>query len=215
MEFANRVLKYRIPVFAAFIALLILSVPGFLRMNVTVEIADYFIEGDEAIQHQEHFEEIFGKTNFIGVLFESDNVFSRQSLEKIHEIGDSIEAHIPYVESIYSIANLSYRELGRNGFIFNKDGALSTDPADQLSITSSITGDPSLSGLLFSESGKEAWIMVPLSFEDEEEPPDEFELGALVYASVSAIQCRQGHDHNPCGFICLRLSQESRNAGRS
>ena len=134
MEFANRVLKYRIGVFAAIIALLIFSVPGFLRMDVTVEIADYFIEGDKAIEHQERFEEIFGKTNFIGVLFESDDVFSRQSLEKLNEIADSIEAQLPYVEAIYSIARLSYRELGRTAYEFHKDGSLASSPAEQESI---------------------------------------------------------------------------------
>ncbi|MDX2431947.1 MAG: MMPL family transporter, partial [Bacteroides sp.] len=188
MEFANRVLKYRIPVFAAIIAILILSVPGFLKMDVTVEIADYFIEGDEAIEHQERFEEIFGKTNFIGVLFESDDVFSRESLEKLNEIGDSIEAHIPYAESIYSIANLAYRELGQNGYEFGKEGLLTSSPSDQESISSCIVNDPSLSGFLFSESRKEAWIMVPLSFDGVEEIPNEFDLGELVYATISSIE---------------------------
>ncbi len=189
MEFANRVLKYRITVFAAIIALLILSVPGFLKMDVTVEIADYFIEGDEAIEHQERFEEIFGKTNFIGVLFESEDVFSKASLEKLNEIGDSIKAHIPYVESIYSIANLTYRELGRDGYKFDREGLLVSNLSDQENISSGIVNDPSLSGLLFSESRKEAWIMVPLSFDGVEEIPNEFELGDLVYSTISVIKC--------------------------
>lgn len=188
MEFADRVLKYRIPVFAATLVLLIFSIPGFLKMDVTVEIADYFIEGDEAIEHQERKEEIFGKTNFVGVLFESDDVFSRQSLEKIHEIGDSIKSHIPYVESIYSIANLAYRELGREGYKFGKDGLLISSQSEQEACRSAILGDPSLVGLLFSESRKEAWIMVPLSFYGVEEIPNEFDLGELVYSTVSAIE---------------------------
>lgn len=189
MEFANRVLKYRIPIFAAIIALFLFSVPGFLRMDITVEIADYFIEGDEALEHQERFEEIFGKTNFIGVLFESNDVFSSQSLEKIHEIGDSIDAQIPYVESIYSISNLAYRELGTDGYEFSDDGLLISNSSDQENTTSAITSDPSLTGMLFSENRKEAWIMIPLTFEDIEEPPNEFELGELVYSTVSAIDC--------------------------
>ena len=188
MEFANRVLKYRIPVFATIIALFILSVPGFLKMNVTVEIADYFIEGDEALEHQERFEKIFGKTNFVGVLFESEDVFSTSSLEKIHEIGDSLEAGIPYADGIYSVATLSYGELGRKGYEFGKNGSLISSPSDQEACTSTITGDPSLSGMLFSESRKEAWILVPLSFDGLEEIPGDFELGELVYSTVLAIE---------------------------
>jgi predicted RND superfamily exporter protein len=189
MEFANSVLKYRLPVFAAILAIIILSIPGFLKMDVTVEIADYFIEGDEAIEHQERFEEIFGKTNFIGVLFESEDVFSRKSLEKLHEIGDSIEQHIPWIEGIYSIAHLTYSELGQKGYDFNTEGILSSDPGDYEGTTSAIAGDPSLSGTLFSENRKEAWILVPLSFDGEEEHPDDFELGELVYNTISAIEC--------------------------
>lgn len=194
-----KILKYRVAVFAAILGLLLLSVPGFLRMDVTVEIADYFIEGDEAVENQERYEEIFGKTNFIGVLFESEDVFSSKSLEKIHEIGDSIKEHIPYVESVYSIAVLESRELGRKGYEFNKEGRLQSSQSDQEDITSGIIGDPSLSGMLFSESRKEAWIMVPLSFYGVEAPPNEFELGELVYSSISSIECENSMLITPVG----------------
>jgi predicted RND superfamily exporter protein len=158
-------------------------------MHVSVDIADYFIEGDEALENQERFEQIFGKTNFVGVLFESPDVFSRESLEKIHEIGDSLIKHIPYVERIYSIATLDYDELGSDGFEFSKYGKLSSSPSEQQSITSTLINDPSLAGLLFSESRKEVWIMVPLNFDEVQEIPDEFELGALVFQTVSDIPC--------------------------
>jgi len=161
-------------------------------MKVSVEIADYFIEGDEALENQERFEQIFGKTHFLGVLFENIDVFSRESLEKIHEIGDSLSKHIPYVERIYSITTLDFDELGSDGFEFSKDGKLSSSPSEQQSITSHIINDPSLAGLLFSESRKEAWVMVPLYFEEDQEIPDEFEMGAQVYETVSAIPSESG-----------------------
>ena len=189
MRFANRVLRHRILVSATVFALICLSVPGLLRMDVSVDIADYFIEGDAALENQKRFEQIFGKTNFVGVLFESSDVFSSKSLEKINEIGDSLSKHIPYVENIYSIANLDYYELGSDVFKFNKDGKLSSSPSEQQNITSTIFEDPSLAGLLFSESRKEAWVMVPLSFEENQEIPDEFELGAMVYQTISDIPC--------------------------
>ena len=192
MRFANRVLRHRILVSAAVFALICLSVPGLMRMDVSVDIADYFIEGDDALENQKRFEQIFGKTNFVGVLFESKDVFSQKSLEKIHEIGDSLTKHVPYVESIYSIAHLDYDELGSDGFEFGKDGLLSSSPSDQQSISFTIINDPSLAGLLFSESRMEAWVMVPLSFDEDQEIPDEFELGALVYQTVSAIPYDSG-----------------------
>ena len=92
-------------------------------------------------------------------------MFSRQSLEKLHEIGDSSEKNIPWLEGIYSIAHLTYSELGQNGYDFDKDGTLSSGSQDYEGTTSAITGDPSLSGTLFSENRKEAWILVPLSFD--------------------------------------------------
>ena len=99
-------------------------------------------------------EEIFGKNNFVGVLFESDDVFSVQSLEKLNEIADSIEAQLPYVEAIYSIASLTYREMGMKAYEFSKDGLLVSSLAEQENIRSTIEGDPSLSGTLFSKNRK-------------------------------------------------------------
>ncbi len=189
MKFANRVLNHRIPIFAAIVILFCLSIPGLLRLDITVEIADYFIEGDDALRNQERFEQIFGKNDFVGVLFESNDIFSTPSLEKINEIGDRIIDSIPYAESIQSITDLDPRELGGNKFVFNEDGKLISSQSEQERTRTILINDPSLAGTLFSETRKEAWVMVPLAFKADTEIPNEFELGELVYRTISAIDC--------------------------
>ena len=189
MRFASRVLKLRIPIFVAFIVLVSLSIPGLLRMDISVDIADYFIKGDDAITHQERFEELFGKKKFVGVLFESDDVFSTRSLEKINEIGDSILKNIPYAEGVHSLSTVPAGELLTSGFLFDDKGLLISSKTDQETTTAFLLNDPSFTGTLFSGNNREAWIMVPLTFAEDEELPDEFELGELVYKTISAVEC--------------------------
>ena len=187
MKFASLVLKYRIFIFISIIVLSLFSIPGILRLDITVDVEDYFVEGDDAIKNQKRFEEIFGKNEFFGVLFESDDIFSTPSLEKLHEIGDAITEKISCAQSVYSVTHIDSLVLGSKLFIFNKNGKLI---ADQKSISQTIEAflnDPSLVGTLFSENRKEAWIMVPLTFTEKKSTPNEFELGELVYNTISDI----------------------------
>ncbi len=188
MNFPNRILNHRIPIFSAIVILFFLSIPGLLQVDIKVDMADYFLEGDDALEKQERFEQIFGVNEFIGVLFESNDVFSTQSLEKIHEIGERIKENFPYSESIHSITNIDSRELGRNEFVFDSTGKLISSQTGKENTIKKYLHDPSFIGRFFSQNRKEAMIMVPLTFKDNEKP-NEFELGKLAYRTIAAIDC--------------------------
>jgi len=167
---------------------------------MTIDIADYFVKGDEVKDHQERFEEIFGKNEFFGVLFQSADVFSPQSLEKIYEIGDSITKNLSYAQTLYSIVHISSLEMGRNLFYFDEAGKLVSDQSGINKTTEAFLNDPSLLGTLFSEDRKEAWIMVPLSFPENESIPNEFEVGEMVFNVISEIDCDESMTITPVGI---------------
>jgi len=189
MKFATHVLKFRILIFISTIALFLFSIPGILRLDITIDVADYFVEGDDAIKNQKRFEKIFGKNEFFGVLFESHNIFSNRSLEKLHEIGDSIIENIPFSQRVYSITHIDSLELGSTIFRFNSEGKIISDPESIELTTEAFLNDPSLVGTLLSESRDEAWILVPLAYPENEIIPNEFELGELLYNTISAVDC--------------------------
>ena len=200
MKFARLVLKYRVSVIISIVGLFLFSIPGILRLDITVNIKDYFIESDEAKDYQKSFEEVFGKNEFFGVLLENDDVFSPQSLEKLYEIGDSIRKNISYARSLYSIVHITSLEMGNNMFYFDEEGKLISDKAGINKTTGAFFNDPSLLGSLFSEDRKEAWVVVPLTYPENEPIPDEFELGKLVYNTISKIDCDEGMTIIPVGL---------------
>jgi len=198
MNFPNRILNHRILIFIAIVILFFLSIPGLLRMDIKIDMADYFLEGDDALEQQERFEQIFGVNEFVGVLFESDDVFSVQSLEKIHEIGERIKENIPYSESIHSITNIDSRELGRNEFAFDSSGKLISSQTGKENTIDRFLHDPSFIDRFFSQNRKEAMIMVPLTFKDNKKP-NEFELGKMAYQTIAAIDCDSNMTITPVG----------------
>ncbi len=200
MKIARLVLRYRISIFISIIVLVLFSIPGILRMDITVSIADYFVAGDETKKNQERFEEIFGKNEFFGVLLESNDIFSPRSLEKINEIGDSITKNISFAQTLYSIVHISSLEMGNNLFYFDEAGKLVSDQAGINKTIEAFFNDPSLLGILFSEDRKEAWIMVPLTFTENEAIPNEFELGELVFNTISKIDCDEDMTITPVGL---------------
>ena len=199
MKFAYRILAYRIPILAAITSLVILSIPGLRRLELKVDISDYFIEGAEAVVNQQRFEKLFGRNEFVGILFESENVFNTPSLEKIHEIADICSAEIPYVRSVHSIANIDPRELGGKSFSFSDEGKLITGEGEAEEIRQIIYNDPSYRGRLFSGNRKEAWVLLSLAFPENGKKYDEFELGEMVYRTVSGIDVPDGMDITAAG----------------
>lgn len=183
------VLKYRLFILAGLLALLTWSLLGIRHLNVSVSIADYFVESDVSSKQQDQFEELFGKGDFFGVLFKSDDVFSNSSLEKIHEIGEKIKQEIPFVNNLYSIAHISSLEMGGKKFYFDNQGEVTADKDYKNRIVAAFYKDPSLLGVLFSKDRKEAWIMAPLTFSDTNTVPNEFDLGEQIYSCISSISC--------------------------
>ncbi len=209
MIFSKLVLKYRILLIAVILVLASLSVLGIFRLNISVSIADYFMEGDDAVENQKHFEKIFGRNDFFGVLFESENVFSPQSLEKINEIGNKIQQEIPFAANMRSIAKIDPRELGGSVFRFDTLGVLVSDTVQQEKITKQFLDDPSLVGTLFSRNCKEAWIMVSLSIPKTGQKLDEFELGEIIYNTISEVECSSSMTITAVGISVYAFRKKS------
>jgi predicted RND superfamily exporter protein len=87
-RFVQVVLKFRMPVLLVTFLLLPVCVPGLFRLDVNVKIEDFFVEDDPVLENQKEFCRLFKNNDFIGVLVESDDVFSRESLELIITVGD-------------------------------------------------------------------------------------------------------------------------------
>ena len=71
-------------------------------MDTTVDISDFFLEDDPVIRNQEKFRRLFGNNDFVGVLVESEDVFSRDTLELINLVGERLKREVPFASSLVS-----------------------------------------------------------------------------------------------------------------
>ncbi len=189
--FVQGVLKFRIPVLIASFLLLIVSIPGLFRMDVKVQIEDFFVEDDPILENQKEFRRLFKNNDFIGVLVESDDVFSRDSLELIKKVGDRLKETVPLAGDIVSLVELNNVFIGGLRLKFKGSELTSSDDeVEQIRISYSQT--PSLNGVIFSNNHHQAWILLKLRpYPSAEEWTCEndplFAVGQAAYDTVKSI----------------------------
>ena len=154
-------IKYRIPVLIIIIAAVAALSPGLMKLDITVSMENFFLEDDPVIKKQDEFRELFGNNDFIGVLYESEDVFSRDSLEQIRRIGLELQENVPFAGDITSIASNSNMLTGGARLRF-KDGELQNTDDEILHVKDLFTSLPSVGERLFSNDLKQAWILLAL-----------------------------------------------------
>ena len=152
---------FRWPVFIVFALVLALCIPGLFRLDVTVEMEDYFLDSDPVRSAGQEFSSIFGGGEFLGVLVEAPNVYSPDCLSLIRRIGTALENSVPGTFEAVSLANLDGKLTGGATLEF-RDGTLVSDTGTLEKFRSAVTDSPLLNGSLVSGDSKEAWILVSL-----------------------------------------------------
>jgi len=189
-------LAHRIPRLRGFIILsafllVVFSVPGALRLDITVDIADFFLEDDPVIQNQEKFRQKFGNNDFIGVLVESEDVFSRETLELIRLVGERLRDEVPLAADLVSLTELTRAQSG--GLLLRFDGASLVSTGEEVErIRASYSENRSIQGILFSRDHRQAWVLLNLeNYPSTDEWPGEttplFTVGRKAYETVMSI----------------------------
>jgi len=189
---------FRHPAAVIFVALILaaLSTAGLFRMKFTTDIADYFIDDDPVLKSQEEFRRLFDQHEFIAVLVESSDVFSKESLETIHELGSRLLKEVPFADSLVSLTSVNRVISGGRSFHF--DGSDLTSSTDEIQeIRDAYARIESIRGRLFSEDGTQAWILLNLkSYPPEEEwknlETPQFTAGAAAYTIVQEMNNVRG-----------------------
>ncbi len=181
---AGLIIKYRILFASGLLILTGFSLPGLLRLNITVDIRDYFLADDPVIASQEAYDRIFPNRDFVGVLVQGEDVFSTESLELIRQLGFVLEQALPNAGEAASLAALSGSLTGGVKIIF--DGEKLSSSAEEVEAwRSAVSASPLLNGLFFSSDYKEAWVILPLSGAAAE--VDIFETGRIAWEAVESI----------------------------
>ena len=118
MMLGRLILRARVPLLLTILALLCFCVPGLFRLEVTVDIRDYLLEDDPILKADQDFRRLFPPQDFVGVLVENDDVFSRESLELIWQIGRTLQESVPQGDRAVSVASVSGTLTGGRALLF-------------------------------------------------------------------------------------------------
>lgn len=119
---------------------------GLKDLKTSVSISNLFLENDKVIVDQKEFDSIFGNSDFVGVLVESDDVFSQETMTLIKSISEDLMKNVELMDSVSSIYSFA-------------DGL---DRESLEKTRESLDNRESVRGELYSGSYKQAWILCSL-----------------------------------------------------
>ncbi|PHS10311.1 MAG: hypothetical protein COA88_02380 [Kordia sp.] len=117
MKYINFIQKFRWLVISFILVLFVVIVSGMQHLKVNTSLDKWFKEGDPLKQATEQFEDIFGNDQFVGILVETEDVFTAENLKLIEELGEEIKNGVPFVDEVYSIMENEITSLDAEGSI--------------------------------------------------------------------------------------------------
>ncbi len=104
------VIKKRILFLLTFILLVAVSFPGMKGLKANYSNDSWFLDNDPLIEVENRLKDIFGNNTNCAALIEVDEIFEKDILEKIRELGIEVEENVPYADDVISIADLEFIE---------------------------------------------------------------------------------------------------------
>jgi len=168
----NTIVRYRIILITVILIIGTIASIGLKDLKTSVSISNLFLEDDKVIIDQKEFDSIFGNSDFVGVLVESEDVFSEETMSLIQSISDDLLNEIELIDSASSIYN----------FADELDSESLERTRDSLDLRLSVRGN------LYSEDYKQAWILCSLkTYPDKDTWTETNDPSYLVGESVMKI----------------------------
>jgi len=163
-RFAERLLRVRVYVLLLFALLIAASVAGVQRLQADVDPDNWLLE-DDALRHsKEHFEAIFGNSDYCAVLVEAGNVFTPQVLTDIRALGRELEARVPYADKVLSLTDLEFLRGTEEGLSITDlvPTRVPESPQAMAEIRQLALSRPAIRDRLVSRDGTQTWVVLRL-----------------------------------------------------
>lgn len=172
-RYAAFLLRWRWTAIALFAIVLVASFLGMSKMVQQTSFDDYFIEGDPMLVKTNEFKANFGNDYFVGILTECDNLFTKENLTLMRELGEELLDSLSYGDKITSLVDLEFMLGSDDGMEIVQivpDEIPETGSPEMEQIRSLAYSKPHVARKLISQDGRNAWILVKLrAFPSEEE----------------------------------------------
>ena len=158
------IINRRIFFLLLFVLLVAASFPGIKGLKANYSNDSWFLDDDPLIKVENILKDIFGNNTNCAALIEVDEIFEKEILEKIRDLGNEVEENVPYADDVISIADLEFIE----GTEWGMDiGQLIPDeiPSDRKSLNIlkiKALSKPSIRNKLVSADSTESWLILRL-----------------------------------------------------
>ncbi len=161
---ATGIIKRRWLIIALFIAIVAIGFNGLRSLNVESSWENFFLEDDPVLVKSEEFKEIFGNDNFVAVLTECDNSFTKESLELIRDLSNELMDSISYAEKITSLTDIEFLIGTKYGMQIEQivPDIVPFDKQSLENIKYKAYSKPKIAERLISKDGKQTWIILKL-----------------------------------------------------
>lgn len=161
---ASGIIKYRWLVIILFIGVVAAAGSGLKKLVVESSFDGYFLEDDPMLLKTDEFKEIFGNDNYVAVITECDNSFSKQSLELIRDLSNELMDSISYADKITSLTDIEFMIGNEEGMQIEQivPDEIPDDKAKLDSIKIKAFSKPNISKKIVSKDGRLTWILLKL-----------------------------------------------------
>lgn len=188
LAISSKIMRNRWLLLLLTVFILSFSIPGLFKLKVTVNMGDFFIDGDPILESQKRFEKLFSNNDFVGVLVESEDIFSRETLNTIKEVGYRLKSEISIAEDLISITELASPFKSNENLRFDNFKLL-TDENTLNSFIDKSMENRLLNGVLISSNKKQAWIILKIApYSDIKSESSLFEVGEKAYSIVRSFE---------------------------
>ena len=156
------VLKYRWLNIILFAMVLAVSVAGLQYIRADVDMDNWFLEEDELLKTKQRFEAIFGSDQYCAVLVESDDVFKREVLLKIREMGRELRERVPFSDDVISLTDFEFSRGSEDGLDIGElvPEEIPADPEKLERIRQMAFAKPLMKNRIVSDDSRQSWVML-------------------------------------------------------
>lgn len=174
-QLGQRTLRFKWLLIAVFVLLFSLGIGGLQHIRISTSWDDYFLEDDPILVKTEEFKEVFGNDNFVAVLTNCDNTFTKKNLSLIRELSNELLDSIIYSDKITSLTDIEYIKGTEEGMNIEQivPEIIPSDSVSLSRIQKKAYSKPHIANRLISKDGKMSWILLKLlPFPDGEKVKD-------------------------------------------
>ncbi len=147
-----------------FALLVVFSFVGMSGLKANYSNDSWFLDNDPLIVVEDKLKEVFGNNTNCAVLIEGEDIFKKNTLEKIRELGIELESKVPYADDIISVADLEFLDGVEGGMNVDQliGDPVPSDKAVLSLLKQKALSKPAIYNKLISSSGDESWIILRL-----------------------------------------------------